>query len=441
MMKSFFKISITQSPLMVFLTICFIVITIFCLNNSNNNAFGIQTETSNNKKGFNIIAVADVGCSIRAQENIKNIDKLDPELFLVAGDLSYEKTPDCWFNMTKSLDSKTKIAIGNHDDYEEEGKKGSKLKKSYMDHYGLDKSYYSFDYQNVHVLVLDTQLELSVDTLESTAVVNKTTTYLTQKDLDDDKKDTKDKNDSKAKKKEPLHKLYPLINLGDFLKQNAISIEIPQLDKLIESNAKVPALDTNNEQYQFVLNDLERTSQNKNIDWIFVMFHKTMYSSLAKQLEEYIIRDKYHKIFDKYNVDLVIQGHNHIYSRSLPITFNEQQISDPIIDQNHANSNNNNIFTNPQGPIFLVVGTGGDELYKIKEKQYYVANQYDKGFGFVDLKIDGKRLDGTFYDINLICQMKITEKEKKLVKDFDSCIPPVAGKDKLKSIDQFTIFK
>ena len=216
MMKSFFKISITQSPLMVFLTICFIVITIFCLNNSNNNAFGIQTETSNNKNGFNIIAVADVGCSIRAQENIKNIDKLDPELFLVAGDLSYEKTPDCWFNMTKSLDSKTKIAIGNHDDYEEEGKKGSKLKRSYMDHYGLDKSYYSFDYQNVHVLVLDTQLELSVDTLESTAVVNKTTTYLTQKDLDDDKKDTKDKNDSKAKKKEPLHKLYPLINLERF---------------------------------------------------------------------------------------------------------------------------------------------------------------------------------------------------------------------------------
>jgi hypothetical protein len=37
--------------------------------------------------------------------------------------------------------------------------------------------------------------------------------------------------------------------------------------------------------------------------------------------------------------------------------------------------------------------------------------------------------------------MKLTEKEKKLVKDFDSCIPPVAGNDKLKSIDQFTIIK
>src|SRR5688500_11469854 len=157
MMKSFFKILIIPSSLMVFLTICFIVASIFGLNNIN-NAFALQTETSNNKNEFNIIAVADVGCSIRAQENIKNIDKLDPELFLVAGDLSYEKTPDCWFNMTKSLDSTTKIAIGNHDDYEEEGKKGSKPKKSYMDQYGLDKSTYSYDYQNVHVLVLAKQL-------------------------------------------------------------------------------------------------------------------------------------------------------------------------------------------------------------------------------------------------------------------------------------------
>ena len=53
--------------------------------------------------------------------------------------------------MTKTLDSNIKIAIGNHDDYEEEGQIGEQLKKDYMNHYNLDKSYYSFDYQNVHV--------------------------------------------------------------------------------------------------------------------------------------------------------------------------------------------------------------------------------------------------------------------------------------------------
>src|SRR5215204_7741293 len=149
-----------MSQSIYFFVISFIV---FILLYFNNNSFAIENEFITNLKNeneFNIIAVADVGCSLRAQENIKNIEKLQPELFLVAGDLSYKKTPDCWFNMTKSLGSKTKIAIGNHDDFEEEGTKGENFRKSLLNHYNLDKPYYSF-YKNVHVLVLDTQLELS----------------------------------------------------------------------------------------------------------------------------------------------------------------------------------------------------------------------------------------------------------------------------------------
>ena len=135
---------------------------------------------------------------------------------------------------------------------------------------------------------------------------------------------------------------------------------------MVESNAKVPALELDEEQYKFVLDDLEKTSQNKDIDWIFVMFHKPMYSPLSKQFEEYIMRDKYQPIFDKYDIDLVIQGHNHIYSRTLPLSFNESNISKPIVDQNSSPSNNT-IFTNPIGTIFLVVGTGGGELHRIAE--------------------------------------------------------------------------
>jgi 3',5'-cyclic AMP phosphodiesterase CpdA len=416
---------------MLFLTLNFIAVMILCLNN---NSFAFENQTPNKEnKDFNIIATADIGCSIRAQENIKNIEKLNPELFLVAGDLSYKKTPDCWFDMTKTLDSKTKIAIGNHDDYEEEGTTGEQLKKAYMDHYNLDKSYYSFDYRNFHVLILDTQLELSVDTFESTAVVSEPSSI----------KENQDKKDANHKKKEPFLERFPTVGIADLLEQNSIDVEIPSLDKIIESNAKVPALKVDNEQYQFVLEDLEKTSQNKNIDWIFVMFHKPMYSPLSKQFEEYIIRDKYQPIFDKYGVDLVIQGHNHIYSRTLPLSLNKLDISQPIVDKNSSSTsnNNNNIFTNPQGTIFLVVGVGGEELYRIESVPYYVANQYNKGFGFADIKIDGKRLDVKVYDINLNCQLKITQKKEQEVIDPQSCLPPTPGNDKLKVIDYFTIIK
>jgi 3',5'-cyclic AMP phosphodiesterase CpdA len=433
MSMSFSKPSMNVSQFMLFLTISFIVLTIFCINN---NSFAIENQTIKNENEFNIIATADVGCSIRAQENIKNIEKLNPELFLVAGDLSYKKTPDCWFNMTKLLDSKTKIAIGNHDDYEEEGAKGERLERSLLNHYNLNKPYYSFDYQNVHVLVLDTQLELSVDTLESTAIINETTTTTTTTNTIDDNKGKKDNKDANDKKKEPLLERFPLVDIADLLKQNSIDVEIPPLDEIIESDAKVPALKVDNEQYQFVLEDLEKTSQNKNIDWIFVMFHKPMYSPLSKQFEEYIIRDKYQPIFDKYGVDLVIQGHNHIYSRTLPLSLNKLDISQPIVDKNSRSTSNNNIFTNPQGTIFLIVGVGGEELHRIESVPYYVANHYNKGFGFADIKIDGKRLDVKFYDINLNCQLKEQE-----VIDPQSCLPPTPSNDKLKVIDYFTIIK
>lgn len=441
MSLSFFKRSINISSFVLVLTINFIAVMILCLNNYS---FALENQTPNQEnKDFNIIAVADVGCSLRAQENIKNIEKLDPDLFLVAGDLSYEKTPDCWFNMTKSLDSKTKIAIGNHDDYEEEGAKGESLQQSLLNHYNLNKPYYSFDYQNVHVLVLDTQLELSVDTLESTAIINETTTTNT---IDDDNKGKKDKKDKDItttieEKKEPLLKRFPLEGLDKLLQQNSIDIEIPELDKFLKSNAKVPALKVDNEQYQFVLEDLEKTSQNKDIDWIFAIFHKPMYSPQSKQFEEYIIRDKYQPLFDKYGVDLVIQGHNHIYSRTLPLSLNKLDISKPIVDQSSSSSSNNNIFTNPNGTIFLVVGVGGDELHRIENVPYYVANQYNKGFGFVDLKIDGKRLDGVFYDINLNCQMELAEKTGKEQINLESCVPSMTNNNNLKVIDKFSIEK
>ena len=81
MSLSFFKRSINISSFVLVLTINFMALMILCLNNYS---FALENQTPNQEnKDFNIIAVADVGCSLRAQENIKNIEKLDPDLFLV----------------------------------------------------------------------------------------------------------------------------------------------------------------------------------------------------------------------------------------------------------------------------------------------------------------------------------------------------------------------
>ena len=89
----------------------------------------------------------------------------------------------------------------------------------------------------------------------------------------------------------------------------------------------------------------------------------------------------------------------------------------------------------------MVVGAGGAEPYRIVEEPYYIANQYNEGFGFVDLKINDKRLDGVFYDINLNCKMEITEKKGKEKINLESCIPATTNNNNLKVIDQFAIEK
>ncbi len=90
--------------------------------------------------------------------------------------------------------------------------------------------------------------------------------------------------------------------------------------------------------------------------------------------------------------------------------------------------------------MYLTVRTGGDELYRITERPYYIANDYNKGFGFVEIKIAGKKLHSSFYDINLNCQTIITKTGLELI-DPKSCLPPAPGNNSLKIINHFTIIK
>ena len=59
-----------------------------------------------------IISASDFGCSPLAHDNIKKIMEKNPDLFLVPGDLGYDKDGACWFKEVGVLDGITKIAIG-----------------------------------------------------------------------------------------------------------------------------------------------------------------------------------------------------------------------------------------------------------------------------------------------------------------------------------------
>ena len=233
--------------------------------NDDNNKTGHQNQTLN-EQNIKIVAAGDFGCGPVAQSNIKQVELQKPDIFLVIGDLSYEPSLDCWYDMTKALDTKTKIAIGNHEGDEEKG--GSQeLTNSLLKHYNLPNSYYSFNFGNIHFLALDTQLEFSFNIFKP-----------------EDEEEEEENTNYKDKSNIMNGKSYAT-TLADLLTKYNITAEIPP-GYLLNDKMIVENIPFNTEQYKFVVNDLEKASTNSSIDWIIVMFHKPIYSSLSSHMQE-----------------------------------------------------------------------------------------------------------------------------------------------------------
>src|SRR5687768_10239889 len=64
---------------------------------------------------YNFAAAGDWGCTNDTMNTVKNIMNHKPELVLALGDLSYNKTAQCWLDIINPIADKTKIVIGNHE--------------------------------------------------------------------------------------------------------------------------------------------------------------------------------------------------------------------------------------------------------------------------------------------------------------------------------------
>src|SRR5215204_549385 len=160
--------------------------------------------------------------------------------------------------------------------------------------------------------------------------------------------------------------------------------------------------DEGSKQYKFAEKDLQQYSKDKSIDWIVAFYHKNTYSSGGGLPDEKDFRENYHPLFDKYNVDLALQGHHHAYERFYPITFNDNKDNKPIVSAQDK-VKDSNVFQNPEGTIFLTVGTGGAESMPVSKGKSFSAAREGGKFGIINIDIDkddGDRniLTGTFLD-------------------------------------------
>ena len=206
----------------------------------------------------------------------------------------------------------------------------------------------------------------------------------------------------------------------------------------------------NSEQYKFAIKDLEKTSNDPSIEWIIVFYHRHIYGSGPGVDEEKDFRKIYHPLFDKYKVDLALQGHLHVYERTFPVTYNYETDkpgnkvdivtiydeetdtewtynraleNDPIIQDNATTK----IYKNPKGTIFVTVGTGGAHDMELGKLEDFSAKGFYGKFGILNLELENNEDDG-----NTMLSGKFIEngEEQKVLDEFKMIKDKKANKTK-----------
>jgi len=153
---------------------------------------------------------------------------------------------------------------------------------------------------------------------------------------------------------------------------------------------------TSSDQYKFIKGELEKAKNNSSILWKIVLYHEPIFGSKSQHSNNSKWRDTFMPLFTANKVDLAINGHNHHYERTFPLTWNSGSPSKP----NQVNTGQDPNYTDPGGTICLTVGTGGHDIqYKIDSDSAWQAFAQDSYFGFLMISLGngGKTLTGKFY--------------------------------------------
>lgn len=169
-------------PVLISAIAVILFISLLLLNNSNLIITPQSRITSQSIQDYSIVAVGDFGCNNNTDKVMTLINSLKPNLILGLGDYSYTTSIDCWLkelNNNKIDTNKVKLALGNHEygstkcltyaNYCLTDQERDKLMKRFNIPY---EGYYSFNYNNAHILVMNTEVPYAKDSKQYNFVVN-----------------------------------------------------------------------------------------------------------------------------------------------------------------------------------------------------------------------------------------------------------------------------
>src|ERR671913_2141246 len=126
----------------MFVFVLFTTHHIYAAENSSSNTIPIDNS-------LNMAVASDWGCTEDTKKTSQNIQGKDPELVIAPGDLSYEESAECWIDIISPFKSKLMISMGDHE-YQDTHGGESGIMNTYLNPLEIPKTYYSFDFNNVH---------------------------------------------------------------------------------------------------------------------------------------------------------------------------------------------------------------------------------------------------------------------------------------------------
>jgi hypothetical protein len=102
-----------------------------------------------------------------------------------------------------------------------------------------------------------------------------------------------------------------------------------------------------------------------NIDFIVAFFHECTFSTCNGHSSDGGVRSALGGLFARYQVDLAVQGHNHVYERTNPLLYDELSFSATSSTQAVAVFPDEPAEVNParDGTTYVTVGTAGTPRY------------------------------------------------------------------------------
>lgn len=169
-------------------------------------------------------------------------------------------------------------------------------------------------------------------------------------------------------------------------------------------------------------------ARKRGAGWLIVMLHKGPYTTSSHATDREIrgfrgVRTRVAPLLARLGVDLVLQGHDHIYARTKPIK-EDGTADSPVVTSGTLNGLSIEYASDPKGPIYLIPATAGAKTYYKNKKagqNYYdlfaVADEHHAAaYGpdkkapsrpvrgqvqnFTGITIDGSRLTAVSYEID-----------------------------------------